>query len=156
MIKRKNESKILTKDISCKCKFDERKCNSEQWWNKYKCRSECKKHHICEKDYIWKPASYSCKNGQYLANIMDDSVIRCDEIIDAEDKSYKKETNFNKKKLACKTQNFYILLAILLIKIALLIAASIYCYLIKYQAKEKHLLPFHTNNELTVKVKSKK
>ena len=30
MITEKNESKILTKDISCecKCKFDERKCNS--------------------------------------------------------------------------------------------------------------------------------
>ena len=32
MITRKNESKILTKDISCKCKcrFDEIKCNSDQ------------------------------------------------------------------------------------------------------------------------------
>ena len=46
-------------------------------------------------------------------------------------------------------QNFYILLAFLLITIALLITVSIYCYLIKYQAKQKHLLPFHhTNNEL--------
>ena len=29
-----NESKTLTKDISCecKCKFDGRKCNSNQWW----------------------------------------------------------------------------------------------------------------------------
>ena len=44
---------------------------------------------------------------------------------------------------------FYILLAFLLIIIALLIAVSIYCYLVKYQAKQKHLLPFHnTNNEL--------
>ena len=35
----KNESKILTKDISCecKCKFDERKCNSNQKWNNNKC-----------------------------------------------------------------------------------------------------------------------
>ena len=35
MITGKNESKILTKDISCKCKckFDGRKCNSNQWWN---------------------------------------------------------------------------------------------------------------------------
>ena len=46
-------------------------------------------------------------------------------------------------------QNFYILLAFLLFTIALLIAVSIYYYLIKYQAKQKHLLPFHfTNNEL--------
>ena len=46
-------------------------------------------------------------------------------------------------------QNFNILLAFLLITIALLIAVSIYCYLIKYQAKQKHLLSFNvTNNEL--------
>ena len=32
---------------------------------------------------------------------------------------------------------------------SLLIAVSVYCHLIKYQAKQKHLLPFHnTNNEL--------
>ena len=31
-----NESKTLTKSTSCecKCKFDGRKCNSNQWWNK--------------------------------------------------------------------------------------------------------------------------
>ena len=41
-------------------------------------------------------------------------------------------TTFNKEEVTCKTQNFYILLAFLLIAIALLIAVSIYCYLIKY------------------------
>ena len=31
----------------------------------------------------------------------------------------------------------------------ILIGVRIYCYLIKYQTKQKHLLPFHdTNNEL--------
>ena len=40
-------------------------------------------------------------------------------------------------------QKFYILHAFLLITIVLLISDSIYCYLIKYQAKKKHLLPFH-------------
>ena len=46
-------------------------------------------------------------------------------------------------------QNFYILFAFLLITIALLIAVVIYCYLIKYQAKQKHLLSFHfTDNQL--------
>ena len=59
------------------------------------------------------------------------------------------ETNFNQKKAICKTQNFYILLAFLSITIALLIAVNIYCYLIKYRAKQKHLLPFNfTNNKL--------
>ena len=52
-----------------------------------------------------------------------------------------KETNFNEKNITRKTQSFYILLTFLLITIALLIAVSIYCYLIKYQGK--FLLPFH-------------
>ena len=40
----RNELKILAKDISCKCKckFDGRKCNSDQQWNNDKCWCECK------------------------------------------------------------------------------------------------------------------
>ena len=71
---------------------------------------------------------------------MDDLVITCDEITDVE------ETNFNEKNITCKTQIFYILVAFLLITMALLIAVSIYCYLIKYRAKQKHLLPFRDTN----------
>ena len=39
VIKRINESKTLTKYTSshCKCRFDGRKCNSDQWWNNDKC-----------------------------------------------------------------------------------------------------------------------
>ena len=49
----------------------------------------------------------------------------------------------------CKTKHFHILLAILLISIALMKAISIYCYLIKYEAKQKRLLPFcNANSEL--------
>ena len=56
---------------------------------------------------------------------------------------------FYRKKVACRTQNFHILLTFLLIIIVLLITVSIYCYLIMYQVKQKHLLPFNdTNNEL--------
>ena len=74
-----------------------------------------------------------------------------DEIIDTEAKSNNEETktiptNFNEKNITCKTQNFYILFASLLITISLLIAVSIYCYLIKHRAKQKHLLPFHFTN----------
>ena len=38
------ESKTLTKHMpcECKCKFDGRKCNSDQWWNDDKYRCECK------------------------------------------------------------------------------------------------------------------
>ena len=86
--------KTLTKHVSCefKCKFDVRKCNSNQKWNDYKYRCECKKHHICEKDYIWNPATCSCENGKYLASIIYDLVITCDEIIDAESNLYDEET----------------------------------------------------------------
>ena len=43
MITGTNELKTLAKHISCKfeCRFDERKCNSDQWWNNNnKCRCE--------------------------------------------------------------------------------------------------------------------
>ena len=54
-----------------------------------------------------------------------------------------------KKNAICKTKNFYILIGFLLITIALLMAVSIYCYLIKYKTKQKHSLPFNvTNTEL--------
>ena len=54
-----------------------------------------------------------------------------------------------KKNAICKTKNFYILLAFLLLTIVLLIAVNIYCYLIKYRAKQKHLSPVYiTNNKL--------
>ena len=89
MITEINESKTLTKHIPCKCKcrFDERKCNSEQWWNNNKCRCERQKHYVCEKDYAWNPATCNCKNGKYSARIMNNSTMTCDEIIE----SYHKE-----------------------------------------------------------------
>ena len=130
-----NGSKTLAKQLSykCKCKFDGRKCNSDQWWNNNIYRCECKKRHVCENDYIWNPAKCSCKIGKNLASIMDNSVITCEEIME----SCKEETktiltNFNENKSTCKKQNFYLLLAFLLITIALLAAVSIYCYSRKY------------------------
>ena len=81
---RKNESIILTKDISCecKCKFDGRKCNSDQCMNNDKCQCECKARHICESQweckmchisenhYVRNPATCSCENEKCLASIM--------------------------------------------------------------------------------------
>ena len=59
---------------------------------------------MCEKDYIWNPASCSCENGKCLASIIYISVVTCDEIIDpdVESKSYGKpkvviRKNFNEK-----------------------------------------------------------
>ena len=66
-----NKPNTLTKHTSCKykCKFDGRKCSSDQWLNSDKCRCKCRKHHLYEKDYIWNPFACSCKNGKYLASI---------------------------------------------------------------------------------------
>ena len=120
-----NESKTLTKHFSCefKWRFDGKKFNSNRWWNDDKCRCECKKIHVCEKDYVCNPATCICENGKYLPSIMDDSHIICDEVIGKEIKTI--PTNFHEKKVTCKMQNFYILLAFLLITIALLITVSV-------------------------------
>ena len=54
---------------------------------------------------------------------MDDSAITCDENIQSYDEETKTiPTNFNEKKVICKTQNLFILLAFSLITKALLIA----------------------------------
>ena len=109
-----NESKTLTKHISCenKCRLDGRKGNSDQWWNNDKCQCECKKLHACEKDYVWNLVICNCKNGKFLVSVMDDSVIICDEAEsydeEPEAKSYDK-TDFNESKTTGKMQNCYIL-----------------------------------------------
>ena len=101
-----NDSKALTKHVSFKCKykFDDRKCKSNEKWNNDKCRCECKKHHISERVYICNPAICSCKNGKYLASIIDNSVITCDKFInsDAEAKSYDKEIKTIPKYIICE------------------------------------------------------
>ena len=85
MIRRINESNILTKHISwkCECKFDGRKCNSNQKWNNNKYQCECKnlkEHNAFKKGYIWNSATCSCENVKYVGSLTDDSVIMCDQI----------------------------------------------------------------------------
>ena len=58
-----------------------------------------KEHNSCKKDYIWNPATCSCKTDKDLASIIDDSVIICDETIDAVTESYGEKT----KRTATKT-----------------------------------------------------
>ena len=82
----------------------------------------------CEKN-----ATCNCENEKYLVSIVDKII--SDEVIDV------KEMSFDEKNITCKTQSFYILLTFLLITITLIVV-SIYCYLIKYRVKQKHLLPF--------------
>ena len=148
-----NEWKTLTRHISCecKCKFEKRKCNFDQWWNNNKCRWECKKCHVCEKDYVWNPATCSCENRKYLARIIDNSAITYDEVIESYDEETKTiPTNFNEKKQLVKYKiSILSILKFLLITTALLIVVSIYCYPIKYRAKRKHWLslkePIYSN-----------
>ena len=80
-----NESKVLIRDMSseCKCRFDGKKCNSKQGWNNDNFRGQCKNRHFCKKDCIWNPAICSCESRKYLASLMDDSTIKCDESIDS-------------------------------------------------------------------------
>ena len=101
-----NESKTLTKHVSCecKCKCDGRKCNSNPKRNNGKCRCECKNPeelHVRKKVYIQNPATCSCKNGKCLANIIDNSVITSAEIIE---KTKTIHTNFNEKIIMCETK----------------------------------------------------
>ena len=95
-----NETETLTKHISCecKCKFAGSKCNSDQWWNNEKCWCECKKRHACEKDYTWNLSTFSCENVDYLVDIMDNSAITCDEVIESYNEQTKTIlTHFNEK-----------------------------------------------------------
>ena len=81
---------------------------------------------------------------------MDDSAIIYEEVKGSYNEDVKATQNdektktvpkiFHEKNVTCKTQNFYILVSFLLITMVLLIAASIYYYLIKYRAKQKQLL----------------
>ena len=126
--------KTLTKYISweCKCRFDGTKFNSNRWWSNYKCWYEFKKHNIYEKGYIWNPATCNCGNGKCLASTMDDSVIRCDEVIESYNEEIKTiPTNLMNKiwLVKHKVSIFYFLL----ISITLLIAVSIYCFPINYR-----------------------
>ena len=104
---------------------------------------------MCEKDCIWNPATCSCENGKYLASIIDNSVIMCDEIIE-ETKTI--PTNLNEKNVLCKRKSFCILLTFLLITIALLIAVTISFCQIKYKAKQKHLLLCYITNGKLINV----
>ena len=63
---------------------------------------ECKKHQVCEKDYLWNPSTCNCENLKYLANVMDNSTITSDEIIElydeAADAKSSNKSSFNEKK----------------------------------------------------------
>ena len=68
MITEINQSKTLINQFlcSCSCKFDCRKCNSDQKWNSDKSRCECKNptiRHECKKDQVGNPITCACECG---------------------------------------------------------------------------------------------
>ena len=100
---------------------------------------------MCEKCHIWNPTTCSCENDRCAGSIVDDSVTMCNEITETAKGVLTKAvptksipTNFKEKKLVCKMKNFYILPTFLSMTMILLIAFSINCFNIKYQAKQKH------------------
>ena len=143
VIARINELQTLARHISCecKCKFDGRKCNSNQKWNNESCNCGCKnlkKIHVCEKDYICNPSTCTFENGNYLESIVGDSVITCNEIIEVTNLSRKLRVHkFKRKNVNLQYKNF-LYFYILSITMSLLIIVSIYCYLIKHIWKRKH------------------
>ena len=97
---------------------------------------------------FWNPAVKMvviCENGKYLGSIIDDLMNTCEEIIET---TKTVRTNFNEKQVTCETKHFCILLTFLLATIAILVAVSVYSYLIKYGAKQKYLLPYHNTSKL--------
>ena len=111
-----NKSKVLTNNVSCKCKCrnNGRKFSSDQWWNNDRYWCKYKKHHVCEKVYIGNPSTFICEKGKYFSVFIDNSVITCDEIKD------KTAPRSFKEKKQTVAQSFYILLGLFLITLAFL------------------------------------
>ena len=86
-----------------------------------------------QKYYIWYPAVCNCKHGKYLVKVIDNSVITCDEIIE-------EAKTIPNKKILYFTHHF-------INYFRTINAVSIYCYLIKYKAKQKDLLLYYTTND---------
>ena len=76
---------------------------------------------MCGKDYFWNSAACSCKNGKSAGGIIGDSVVICDEIIDVTKSTLTKTIPTKPVPTKCSWTNFYILLSLLSIMIAVTI-----------------------------------
>ena len=88
MIKITNESKLLTKHIAWWCdvcvNLMVKKCNSNQNWNsKGVQKKKTYMYYSCKKTSYLESNTSTCKNGKYLENVIDSSVVISDEIIEA-------------------------------------------------------------------------
>ena len=94
---------------------------------------------MCKSVYFWNPPTSSCKNGKYARNNIGDSVVICDEIIDMTKPIPTKSTSIKNVPTKCMSKifltkrastHFYMLLAFSFITTGILIAVSVYCYLV--------------------------
>ena len=123
---------------------DSKKSKSNQKWNKNKSSCECKnpeEHSVSEKGYFWNPATCSSENGKYVGNIIGDSIVIWEEIIDTAQPIPTKSTSRKTVPRKGTLRIFYILLTFLLVAIALLTALII--YLIKNWSKRKYFILYH-------------
>ena len=94
---------------------------------------------MCKEDYGWNPTTCICENGKYPGSIINNSVIRCDEIINAVGNvSTTMSTNFYKKKVRYN-MDLYILHTVLLVIILLLIIALNCYHYKKHIFKQKNI-----------------
>ena len=103
-----------------------------------------------QKECIRNASTHTSGNGKYLRNIIGDSLITCDEIIEVTKIIPTKTTpsktvakNLKEKKVIRKTIFILYFLTFLLFFISTLMIVSIYCCFLKHRSKLKHLLPYH-------------
>ena len=84
VITRINESTTLTTHLSCqcRCRADGKNVIQINVGITINVNMSVKNDVYLEKDYVWNPSTCNSENGKYVANIMDDSGIICDEIIE--------------------------------------------------------------------------
>ena len=104
-----NESKTLTKCLSCELNVDLMGKNIIQINGGITINVNVSvKKIMYMKKIVWNCPTCICENGKYLASIMDDSMITCDEVIKSREEEIKTiPSNFNEKKVTCKTHFFY-------------------------------------------------
>ena len=78
---------------------------------------------LCTKNYVWNPATCTCKNGEYLRSIIDDSLVTCG--IEVTKAVTTKITSTKTVRTKSTLTSCYILLIFLLTTISSLIAVSI-------------------------------
>ena len=106
-----NESKTLTKCLSCELTVDLMEKNVIQINGGITINVDVSvKKIMYVKKIVWNCATCISENGKYLASIMDDSMTTCDEVIKSHEEELKTiPSNFNEKKATCTTQFFFIL-----------------------------------------------